>query len=79
MWQVKGVSKPWWINSFQDILDHLPEDPNEIQNPLHLVELMNEKVKTVIESLGGPDKYLEVLNEIIVDKVNSKLQYYVTF
>ncbi|XP_076674685.1 outer dynein arm-docking complex subunit 3-like [Andrena cerasifolii] len=70
---LRDVTGTLWnlCKKFQDILDHLPEDPNEIQNPLHLVELMNEKVKTVIESLGGPDKYLEVLNEIIVDKLET--------
>lgn len=33
----------------------------------------------VIEALGGSDKYLDILNEIQVDKVNIKLLYHVTY
>lgn len=51
-------------------MDTLPKDPKEIQQPLQLIELMNERATSIIETLGGPDKYLEVLDEISVDKVN---------
>ncbi|XP_054007772.1 uncharacterized protein LOC128891878 [Hylaeus anthracinus] len=58
-------------NKFRDILDTLPEDQKEIQNPLQLIELVNEKVNVAIETLGGPDKYLEILNEAIIDKLET--------
>ena len=53
-------------------MDTLPKDPKEIQQPLQLIDLMNERATSIIETLGGPDKYLEVLDEISVDKVNFK-------
>ncbi|KZC11978.1 hypothetical protein WN55_03483, partial [Dufourea novaeangliae] len=58
-------------NFSQDILETLPNDQEEIPSPLHLIEIINGKVDTVIEHLGGPDKYLEVLNEMIVDKLET--------
>lgn len=67
------------INYFQDILDTLPADLNEVENPLQLIEIIKEKVEMVIEALGGSDKYLDILNEIQVDKVNIKLLYHVTY
>lgn len=53
-------------------MDTLPREPKEIQQPLQLINLMNEKAMSIIETLGGPDKYLEVLDEISVDKVHFK-------
>lgn len=50
----------------------MPEESKKIQNPLQLIDLINEKATSIIESLGGPDKYLEILDEISVDKVNFK-------
>ena len=61
-----------FISHFQDVMDTLPKDPKEIQQPLQLIDLMNERATSIIETLGGPDKYLEVLDEISVDKVNFK-------
>lgn len=50
----------------------MSEESKKIQNPLQLIDLINEKATSIIESLGGPDKYLEILDEISVDKVNFK-------
>ncbi|XP_076653638.1 outer dynein arm-docking complex subunit 3-like [Halictus rubicundus] len=70
---LQEISTMLWnlCDKFRDILETLPEDREEIQDPLQLVELINDKVNTVIETLGGPDKYLEVLNEMLVDKVET--------
>ncbi|XP_076627737.1 uncharacterized protein LOC143344969 [Colletes latitarsis] len=59
------------VNRYTDILDTLPEDQDEIQNPLELIELVNEKINVAIELLGGPDKYLEALNEALTDKLET--------
>ncbi|XP_076284754.1 uncharacterized protein LOC143211175 [Lasioglossum baleicum] len=59
------------ILSQEDILETLPEDQEDIQDPLQLVEVINDKVNTIIETLGGPDKYLEALNEMLIDKVET--------
>ncbi|XP_043518776.1 outer dynein arm-docking complex subunit 3 [Frieseomelitta varia] len=58
-------------NKFRDVVDTLPKDPKEIQQPLQLIDLMNERATSIIETLGGPDKYLEVLDEISVDKLET--------
>ncbi|KAK9304887.1 hypothetical protein QLX08_003847 [Tetragonisca angustula] len=58
-------------NKFRDVMDTLPKDPKEIQQPLQLIDLMNERATSIIETLGGPDKYLEVLDEISVDKLET--------
>ncbi|XP_015434232.1 PREDICTED: coiled-coil domain-containing protein 151 [Dufourea novaeangliae] len=70
---LQEISTTLWIlcEKFQDILETLPNDQEEIPSPLHLIEIINGKVDTVIEHLGGPDKYLEVLNEMIVDKLET--------
>ncbi|KAK1119568.1 hypothetical protein K0M31_013393 [Melipona bicolor] len=58
-------------NKFRDVMDTLPKDPKEIQQPLQLIDLMNERATSIVEALGGPDKYLEVLEEISVDKLET--------
>nr|XP_033323224.1 uncharacterized protein LOC117218738 [Megalopta genalis] len=58
-------------DKFRDILETLPEDQGEIQDPLLLIEVINDKINNVIETLGGPEKYLEVLNEMLIDKVET--------
>ncbi|XP_017795299.1 PREDICTED: coiled-coil domain-containing protein 151 [Habropoda laboriosa] len=55
-------------NKFRDVIEKLPEEPSAIEDPLQLVDLMNEKTKSIIDALGGPEKYMEVLDEILVDK-----------
>lgn len=54
----------------------MPEESKKIENPLQLINLINEKATSIIESLGGPDKYLEILDEISIDKVNFKIYFY---
>nr|XP_012145054.1 PREDICTED: golgin IMH1 [Megachile rotundata] len=70
---LREITTTLWnvCNKFRDIIDNLPEEPSKIENPLELIDLMNEKSKSIIETLGGPDKYLEVLNEIVIDKVET--------
>ncbi|XP_061928862.1 uncharacterized protein LOC107995599 [Apis cerana] len=58
-------------NKFRDIIDTLPEESKKIENPLQLINLINEKATSIIESLGGPDKYLEILDEISIDKLET--------
>ncbi|XP_026672956.1 uncharacterized protein LOC108629207 [Ceratina calcarata] len=70
---IREITLTLWnvCNKFRDIIEPLPMEPSEVNNPLQLIELMNEKAKTAIDILGGPDKYLEVLNEVLVDKLES--------
>ncbi|XP_034188285.2 outer dynein arm-docking complex subunit 3-like [Osmia lignaria lignaria] len=70
---LREITTTLWnvCNKFRDIIDTLPEEPSEIENPLELIDLMNEKSKSIIDTLGGPDKYLEVLNEVVIDKVET--------
>ncbi|CAD1470016.1 unnamed protein product, partial [Heterotrigona itama] len=58
-------------NKFRDVMDTLPREAKEIQQPLQLINLMNERATSIIETFGGPDKYLEVLNEVSVDKLET--------
>ncbi|XP_033300953.1 coiled-coil domain-containing protein 151-like [Bombus bifarius] len=54
-----------------DIIDTLPEESSEIQHPLQLLDLINEKLTNTIETFGGRDKYLQVLQEISIDKLET--------
>ncbi|CAK9823048.1 Outer dynein arm-docking complex subunit 3 [Anthophora retusa] len=58
-------------NKFRDVIEKLPEESNELEDSLQLIDLMNEKTKDIIDALGGPDKYLELLDEISVDKLET--------
>ncbi|XP_076233355.1 uncharacterized protein LOC143178516 [Calliopsis andreniformis] len=68
-----NVTTTLWnlCNKYRDILDTFPENLSGIENPLQLIELINEKVETIIEALGGSDKYLEILNEVPTDKLET--------
>ncbi|XP_033366628.1 coiled-coil domain-containing protein 151 [Bombus vosnesenskii] len=55
----------------RDIIDTLPEESSEIQHPLQLLDLINEKLTNTIETFGGRDKYLQVLQEISIDKLET--------
>ncbi|XP_076755623.1 outer dynein arm-docking complex subunit 3-like [Xylocopa sonorina] len=67
---LQEISATLWniCNRFRDIIEPLPAEPSEVENPLQLIDLINEKTESIIESLGGPDKYLEVLDEVTLDK-----------
>ncbi|XP_076228339.1 uncharacterized protein LOC116428863 [Nomia melanderi] len=70
---LQEISAVLWnlCDKFRDILETLPDSQETFQDPVQLIEIINDKVNTVIESLGGPDKYLEVLNEILSDKMET--------
>ncbi|XP_048260073.1 nuclease SbcCD subunit C [Bombus terrestris] len=58
-------------NKFRDIIDTLPKESSEIQQPLQLLDLINEELTNTIETFGGQDKYLQVLQEISIDKLET--------
>ncbi|XP_068969856.1 outer dynein arm-docking complex subunit 3 [Bombus flavifrons] len=70
---LQGITMTLWnvCNKFRDIIDTLPEESSEIQHPLQLLDLINEKLTNTIETFGGQDKYLQVLQEISIDKLET--------
>ncbi|XP_043579403.1 outer dynein arm-docking complex subunit 3 [Bombus pyrosoma] len=70
---LQGITMTLWnvCNKFRDIIDRLPKESSEIQHPLQLLDLINEKLTNTIETLGGQDKYLQVLQEISIDKLET--------
>lgn len=74
--QLSGNTKmEYSLNVFKKIcLQHvadtsLPEEA-KMDDPLEIIELLNGKIKFGLDILSVSDKYLEAMDEVLLDKVN---------
>ncbi|KAG7209236.1 hypothetical protein KM043_015357 [Ampulex compressa] len=55
----------------RDVTDTLPENLSEVGDPLELIRLLNDKVNSTFETLNETENYLDVLDEVLIDKLET--------